>query len=136
MHSVAGTVVDVREGRATIRCESQPAGCHACAAGRGCGSLRAVTPGLLEADAELDGRPLEPGERVCLEAEPRDLLAAACRLYLPALAGLILGPAIVRALGQGDGPLSLLAAVLGLAAGLLLARRWGVAAPQVRLARP
>jgi positive regulator of sigma E activity len=128
MSSVAGTVVDVHDGRATVRCQTEPAGCGACAAGRGCGGLRREGPPLLEIAAELDGRSLAPGESVRILAEPRDLFAAAVRLYLPPLAGLLTGPMFIRLLGQGDGPVSLLAAGIGLAAGLLLARRLARAA--------
>ena len=52
------------------------------------------------------------------------LLRAACRLYLPPLAGLLAGPALLRVVGWEQGALPLLGALLGLVAGGFLAWRW------------
>lgn len=63
------------------------------------------------------------GEAVEVEADERRLVLAALRLYLPPLAGLLLGPATLRGvLGHDMGIASFVAACLGLAAGLLVAR--------------
>jgi positive regulator of sigma E activity len=136
MARVAGTVVEIRDGRAWIECRTDTAGCAACATGHGCawrsraGARRLSVPGL------LDGRPLEPGEPVELEADEARLLAAALRLYLPPLCGLMAGPALVRGLAWEPGVVPLLAAAVGLVAGSVVARAWTRHGPAIALHRP
>ena len=137
MACVAGIVVEVRDGQAWIECAADAAACGACAGGRGC-AWTSNTGGVrrLAAPAQLDGTPLEPGERVELEADDGRLLAAAARLYLPPLAGLLAGPAALRLAGLDVGTTSLLAAAAGLLAGGLLARALTRNALGVSLRRP
>lgn len=134
MGCVAGTVVTVRDGRAWVECAPEAAGCGVCASGRGCGWGR-QRPGSastrLEVAATLDGRPLQPGESVLLEANDRALLAVALRLYLLPLAGLLAGPLAVRMAGVDAGLLPVGAALAGLALGGLAARAWTRRTPEL-----
>jgi positive regulator of sigma E activity len=133
---IAGTVVEVHGGRAWVECRAEATGCNACASGRGC-SWRATTGSRrVEVDKVLDGRALEAGEAVELEADEAALFAAALRLYLPPLAGLLAGPALLRGLGGDVAAWPALAAALGLLLGCLVARRWTRAVPAPRLHRP
>ena len=84
----------------------------------------------------LDGRVLEAGEVVELEAGEAALFGAALRLYLPPLAGLIAGPALLRGLGGDVAAWPALAAAAGLLLGCLLARHWTRAVPAPALHRP
>jgi positive regulator of sigma E activity len=131
---VAGTVVTVRDGRAWVECIPEAAGCGVCASGRGCGWGR-QGPGSastrLEVAATLDGRPLQPGDSVLLEADDRALLAVALRLYLLPLAGLLAGPLVVRMAGVDAGLLPVGAALAGLALGGLTARAWTRRTPEL-----
>lgn len=133
MGQVTGVVTRVDAGRARVECgeSSQPA-CGACAAGRGCGWQRSNQPRHLDIDARQGERTLEPGDRLELQIDDTHLLRAACRLYLPPLAGLLAGPAILRLVGLEQGLTPLLAAVLGLLAGGLMAWRWTRAGVAVR----
>ena len=70
-----------------------------------------------------------------LTVDDASLLRAALRLYLPPLAGLLAAPALLRVLTGDSGIASLMAAVAGLAAGLLVARRWTTRMPPVRVER-
>jgi positive regulator of sigma E activity len=137
MARVAGTVVEVRDGRAWVECRAETAGCGACATGHGCAwrtragvARRLTVPGL------LDGRPLETGEPVELEADEARLLAAALRLYLPPLCGLLAGPALMRGLAWEPGAVPLLAGAVGLLAGSVVARAWTRHGPAIALRRP
>jgi positive regulator of sigma E activity len=125
MGQVTGTVTRVDAGRARVECSaaSLPA-CGACAAGRGCGWQRSTQPRVLELDAHLGVRRLAPGDRLEVRIDDARLLWAACRLYLPPLAGLLAGPALCRMAGWEQGLAPLLAAGLGLLAGGLVAWRW------------
>lgn len=125
MTRVTGVVTRVAAGIAQIECGSsaEPA-CGACASGRGCGWQRSTQPRVINLAALQGSRSLEPGQRLELEVDDRHLLRAACRLYLPPLAGLLAGPALLRMLGLEQGALPLLAAAAGLAAGALVAWRW------------
>ena len=84
----------------------------------------------------LDGRALEAGEAVEIEADEAALFAAALRLYLPPLAGLLAGPALLRGLGGDVAAWPALAAAAGLLLGCLAARRLTRAVPTPRLHRP
>jgi positive regulator of sigma E activity len=128
---VAGTVVELRGNRARVACQPAASSCGACSSGRGCGWSRRGRAIQLEIPAELDGRRLEPGTEVELEADEGPLLAAAARLYLPPLAGLLLGPTLLRVMGLDAGVAPLVAATAGLLAGALVARAWTHRAPVV-----
>jgi len=75
---------------------------------------------------------LVPGDRLEVQIDDTRLLRAACRLYLPPLAGLLAGPAMLRVAGWEWGVTPLLGAALGLLAGGLLAWRWTRAGVPVR----
>lgn len=126
MSRVAGTVVEVRDGRAVVECAAQASSCGACASGRGCSWRRAAGTRRLEVDAVRPDGTLRPGEAVELAIDDGRLLAAAARLYLPPLAGVLLGPAALRFAGFEAGPAPLVAAAVGLLAGMFLARHWTV----------
>jgi sigma-E factor negative regulatory protein RseC len=124
MNRVAGTVVAALDGRrVVVACESSAlAACAACAAGRGCGA-GARSGGSRLTLTVPPGHPLPAvGEQVEVQAPVGGLLRAAAWLYLPPLAGLLLGPLLLRVLGVGDGGLTLAAAAAGLLAGMLAAR--------------
>lgn len=76
---------------------------------------------------------LRPGDPVLLEVSDGGLLRAAGRLYLPPLAGLLLAPALLRAAQPDTGILPLAAAMAGLLAGCLVARRWARLPPPIVL---
>lgn len=124
MSRVAGTVVEIRDGRAVIECEALGSSCGACASGRSCSWRRAAGPHRIEVDALRADGTLQTGEAVELAIDDGRLLAAAARLYLPPLAGLLLGPAALRLAGLEAGPAPLVAAAVGLVLGLTVARRW------------
>ena len=125
MGRVAGIVISIEAGRASIECEAAAqAACSTCASGRGCGWRRSDNAHPLLIDAETGSRPLEPGDLVELEVDDGRLLQAACRLYLPPLCGLLAGPSLLRWGGLESGTAPYLAAVCGLGLGALLAWRW------------
>ena len=134
MARVAGTVVEVRDGRAWVECAAEASGCTHCAGGRGCAWAR-TGPRRVALESTLGGRELTPGERVQLEADERRLLGAALRLYLPPLVGLLAGPALLRASQLDAGVLPLLAATCGLLAGAAVARHLTRRAPPVEVFR-
>jgi positive regulator of sigma E activity len=136
MSRVAGTVVEVRDGRAVIECEAPAASCGACSSGRGCSWRRAAGSRRLEVAAAHPDGSLQPGETVELAIDDGRLLAAAARLYLPPLAGLLLGPAALRLAGWEAGPAPLVAAAVGLLAGMLVARHWSRRGAPVEVHRP
>jgi positive regulator of sigma E activity len=133
MGQVTGVVTRVEAGRARVECSvaHHPA-CGTCATGRGCGWQRSSHPRQLEIDGRQGTRTLAPGDRLEVQIDDARLLRAACRLYLPPLAGLLAGPALLRVAGWEPGLTPLLAAVFGLAAGGLLAWRWTRAGVPVR----
>ncbi|MEY2920272.1 MAG: Positive regulator of sigma(E), RseC/MucC [Pseudomonadota bacterium] len=133
MGQVTGVVTRVDAGRARIECgiSDYPA-CGACASGRGCGWQRSNQPRRLEIPSHQGSRTLQPGDRLEVQVDDTRLLRAACRLYLPPLAGLLAGPALLRFAGWEQGITPLLAAVTGLAAGGLVAWRWTRAGVPVR----
>jgi positive regulator of sigma E activity len=133
MAQVTGVVTRVAAGRARVECgNSTLPVCGACAAGRGCGWQRPNQPRHLDIDAQQGGRMLEPGDRLELQIDEARLLRAACRLYLPPLAGLLAGPAVLRIAGWEQGYTPLLAAVCGLLVGGLIAWQWTRAGVPVR----
>ena len=138
MLRVTGVVIGVEAGVARIQCspEGQPA-CAACATGRGCGWQRPNRPRHIEIDT-LRGAAttaLAPGDTLELEVEEGRLLRAAGRLYLPPLAGVLLGPAVCRLLGLEHGLWPLLGAGAGLALGMAVAWRWARADVPLRWQR-
>jgi positive regulator of sigma E activity len=137
MGQVTGVVTRVDAGRARIECgiSTHPA-CGACASGRGCGWQRSNAPRRLDIPAHQGSRTLEPGDRLEVHVEDDRLLRAACRLYLPPLAGLLLGPVALRLAGWEAGPAPLVAAAVGLLAGMLVARQWTRRGAPVEVHRP
>lgn len=133
MGQVTGVVTRVEAGRARVECgDSDHPACSTCAAGRGCGWQRSNQPRRLEIDAQQGTRTLAPGDRLQVRIDDARLLRAACRLYLPPLAGLLAGPALFRVAGWEVGVTPLLGALLGLIAGGFLAWRWTKAGVPVR----
>jgi positive regulator of sigma E activity len=124
MSRLAGTVVEIRHGRARVACVAATTACEGCPVGQGCSWARRSGVGQLEIPAELDGRPLAVGDRLELDADDAHLLRAACRLYLPPFAGLLLAPALLRSWGLESGLGPLWAAAAGLAFGAVVARLW------------
>jgi len=135
MTEVAGTVVEVRDGRAIVACQSDAGGCAACSGGRGCSWRRPLSTRSLAVPAGHINGELQPGDRVLLRVDDARLLGAAARLYLTPLVGLLAAPALLRLLTADSGLSSLLAAALGLGGGFLLARRWTAHLPPLRLRR-
>ena len=130
---VTGVVTAVDAGIARVECspDGSPA-CSACAAGRGCGWQRPSRPRQIELRVDPAGLSLTAGDPLELEVDEGRLLRAACRLYLPPLAGLLAGPLALRLAGLEQGVLPLLAAGIGLGVGLAVARRWARTAVAVR----
>jgi sigma-E factor negative regulatory protein RseC len=125
MGQVLGVVTRVEAGQALVECNAAAAGsCSTCASGRGCGWQRSGLRRQVRIDCPADEHRLQPGDNVSLSVDDRQLLGAALRLYLPPLAGLLAGPALLRAGGWEQGAMPLLAAAVGLAFGALLAWRW------------
>jgi positive regulator of sigma E activity len=132
---VAGTVVEVRDGQAIVRCQSEPAGCALCAGGRGCSWRRVVGSHTLAIPLACADGQLRAGDLVSLTVDDARLLGAAARLYLPPLLGVLGAPALLRLLTTDTGLPSLLAALAGLFGGFVAARRWTRRMPAVRVAR-
>jgi positive regulator of sigma E activity len=125
MGQVTGVVTRIEAGQAVVECAATAVGaCTTCARGRGCGWQRSGLRRQLLLDLPTGEGSLQPGETVAITVDDRQLLAAALRLYLPPLAGLLAGPALLRASGWEQGAAPLLAAILGLALGGVLAWRW------------
>jgi len=122
----AARVLDVRDDRARLACDEQPT-CHACRGGHGC-ALRWLgasgRAGLEVPSVDVDGTRLVAGQSVSVEVPDHELLGSAARVYLPPLAGLLVGPALVRWSGSGGEVAALLAATVGVVLGWALARLW------------
>jgi positive regulator of sigma E activity len=137
MLRVTGVVTGIEAGIARIECspQGQPA-CAACAAGRGCGWQRPNRPRHIEIDTlRGEATALAPGDTLALEVEEGRLLRAAGRLYLPPLAGVLIGPAVCRLLGIEYGLWPLLGAGAGLTLGMVVAWRWAQADVPLRWQR-
>ena len=134
MLRVTGVVTGVEAGIARIECSPQgQQACAACAAGRGCGWRQPSQPRHIEIDAFRAGATaLAPGDTLELQVEEGRLLRAAGRLYLPPLAGLLIGPAVCRVLELEHCLWPLLSAGVGLAVGIVVAWRWARAAVPLR----
>jgi positive regulator of sigma E activity len=125
MAQVTGVVTRIQAGQAVVECATTAVGaCASCSSGRGCGWQRTGLRRQLLLDLPPGQPALQPGESVAIAVDDRQLLAAALRLYLPPLAGLLAGPALLRASGLEQGAAPLLAAVLGLGLGAAVAWRW------------
>jgi positive regulator of sigma E activity len=124
MGQVAGVVTRFVAGQALVDCATAAGPCVACASGRGCGWQRSGLRRQILIDVPAGEGPLQPGEAVALLVDDRQLIRAALRLYLPPLAGLLAGPALLRVGGWEPGATPLVAAALGLALGALVAWRW------------
>ena len=133
MGQVTGVVTRIIAGQARLDCSgAEHVTCGACATGRGCGWQRPHQPRWLDVDAGQGPRALAPGDRLEVLIDDTYLVRAACRLYLPPLAGLLAGPLLLRLAGWEQGVTPLLAAVAGLVTGGLLAWRWTRAGVPVR----
>jgi sigma-E factor negative regulatory protein RseC len=130
MRTVA-RVLDVRDERARLACIEQPA-CQACHGGRGC-ALRWLgstdRSGLEVPGVSRDGSALIAGQTVTVEVPDGELLRSAAKVYLLPLAGLLIGPALVRWIGIASEFAALVAAVTGVVLGWALARGWVRRAP-------
>ena len=123
-------VLSCDRGEALVQTEQRTA-CGGCNARAGCGtSLLAQVFGHKPARLRV-ANPIaaEPGDRVIVGLSERGLLRASMLLYVLPLMGLLLGALggelLVQRLGLGGGEaLSILAGLLGLAAGLGLARNF------------
>lgn len=121
-----GRVERVEDGYAWVVCAGQAA-CARCAEGRGCGGglLGRLLGDRLHRVRVLAGRhALQAGDRVELGLEESALLRGALRVYGLPLLGLLGLPLLVRVVTglSADGPM-LVAGLLGLAGGLVVARR-------------
>ena len=71
-----------------------------------------------------DGSALIAGQTVTIEVPDGELLQSAAKVYLLPLAGLLIGPALVRWIGTASESAALAAALAGVLLGWALARRW------------
>jgi len=83
---------------------------------------------VLPAD-RLGDAALATGQAVTLSVADGDLLRSAARLYLPPLAGLLLGPVLARYLVQPGDAVAAVGAAIGLLGGWLASRSWVRATP-------
>ena len=134
MARVVGTVVEIRDGHALVECRESSGACDACSTGRGC-SWRRLGRRSLSVPVPAAFSDLEAGDPVELEIPDGRLLVAVASLYGPPLLGLLGGPLLLRALDADGGVASLVAAVTGLLAGLLTARRLTLRGATVGLVR-
>jgi sigma-E factor negative regulatory protein RseC len=114
----AARVLDVRDERARLACDEQPA-CQACHGGRGCALRWLEVPSVTR-----DGCALIAGQSVTIEVPDGELLRSAAKVYLLPLAGLLIGPALVRWSGAASESAALMAALTGVVLGWVLARGW------------
>jgi sigma-E factor negative regulatory protein RseC len=117
------TVMRVDGGLAWVAPLPRDSACGRCSARAGCGTsvLGKLSPGvgLLEVDNPLDVR---QGEQVVIGIPDRVLVRASLLAYLVPLVGLVGAALMAAGWGLGEGSRAL-AALAGLAAGLLLTRR-------------
>lgn len=119
-------VLAVRDGRARIACDDH-ATCEACRPGGRC-ALKWFSGGS-GATLEVPARngmqpPLVPGQAVTVAVGDGEVLRAAATVYLPPLAGLLLGALAGSALGVAGEAGTLLATAAGGLAGWGVARSW------------
>lgn len=123
-------VLGVADGRARLGCVARPA-CDACRGRRGCALklFGADRDPSLEVEArDSSGTELAAGQSVVVEIDEAGLLAGTARAFLPMLAGLLGGVALVRVWAAGEGPAGV-AGLIGMASGWLVSRRWLRRAP-------
>ena len=98
--------------------------CARCAEGKGCGAgLLGSSAGSRRVDALITADlKVSAGDEVSLELAPKNLLRASLIVYGGPLSGAIVAALIAYAAGLSDS-YAALAAIAGLTAGLLLARR-------------
>lgn len=128
VETAAGTVVGLLPGdaperrMALIAVDPVPA-CRRCMAGRGCGAGLMYAPGTTEITVPApSGLSLAPGDIVELRLPAAALLRSAILAYGLPLAGLLLAAAGAALAGASE-PATVLAAGIGLVAGVLAARR-------------
>ncbi len=125
MQSQQGTVIALETGadgrRAIVEVDKAEA-CPRCAAGKGCGAGLVLTRSRRVEVRIPSGIDLHAGDSVQLTLAPKNLLRAAGIVYGLPLGAAIAGAAFGWALGYGD-PGAALAAVAGLAVGLVAAKR-------------
>ena len=130
-------VHDVGQGRLRLVCDSPASGCSGCAGGRGCAVRWLARPGGPTLDLAEPGPGADrflPGEAVVVEVDDGELLRAAMLAYLPPLAGLMAGPAVVAVLGYGSELTAMAAALAGLLLGWGVSRFWlGRSPPRYRI---
>ena len=138
----AATIVSCRGDYAEVETERREA-CGSCAVGQGCGAaLLARVFGSRSSRLRVDN-PIQaaPGDRVIVGVPESGVVAASMVLYLTPLLGLILFASLGQ-LGaawsgvEADEWPSVLAGLLGLASGLLVARYLGRSDRFLRRARP
>ncbi|MGB5491579.1 MAG: SoxR reducing system RseC family protein [Woeseiaceae bacterium] len=97
--------------------------CARCAQGKGCGAgLLGATSGSRRVDALVGtGLAVSEGDEVRIELAPSDVLKASIIVYGTPLAGAVTAAVIAYLAGLGD-LYAALAAIFGLASGLLVAR--------------
>jgi sigma-E factor negative regulatory protein RseC len=131
-------VLAVRDGRAHVACDNHAA-CGACGRAGRCALkwFSGGTGATLEVPARtVDQVVLVPGQAVTIAVGDGEVLRAAATVYLPPLAGLLLGAAAGTAFGvAGDVGTLLMAAVGGLA-GWGVARTWSRRRPPVVSIKP
>lgn len=98
--------------------------CARCAEGKGCGAgLLGASTGSRRIDALIcAGLSVSEGDEVCIELAPRNVLRASLIVYGWPLGGAVLAALIAYGVGLGDA-YAVLAAIVGLSTGLILARR-------------
>ena len=122
----AARVLAVGHGRARAVCDDR-ASCGACGSSGRCALRWFAGPSATSIeipDHTDDRQPLRPGETVTLSVPDGEILRAAATVYLPPLAGLLLGALAGRSVaGLGEAG-TLFAAFAGAAAGWFMARSW------------
>jgi len=120
-------VRDAGQDRVRLDCDAPASTCGACAGGRGCALrwlARAEGPTLEVPARREDGRRWVGGDTVVVEVPEGELLRAAARAYLPPLAGLLGGPALVAMLPGSSEVAAAAAAAAGITLGWVVARAW------------
>jgi len=124
----SATVLRVQGSMVWVSCRNQ-AGCQRCAEGRGCGGGllgRLLGDRLREIRVVSDRKDLQVGDQVVIGLGDSVLLKASLVLYLMPLILMFGMAALFSFASQADGDISSVAgAILGLSAGLWLARRYG-----------
>ena len=127
MQPVTGTIISltpVTSGRTAAIDIDGGAVCSRCASGKGCGAgLFGAGSGQRRLDATLPaGAEWQVGDRVSIELQPKNMLAAAAIVYGWPLLGAVGGAAVAYQQQAGDS-VAAVAALTGLGLGLWLAQR-------------